>query len=67
MSEQKPPARVKLTRIHTGPEGGVWYAIGTERQWFEFRVTPTGLIRVSEPVTGSHPVFMVQGVCDARD
>ena len=41
--------------------GGVW-ALGTERGWFEFRITPTGYIRDISPVKkGRHPYFTPGG------
>lgn len=47
---------VGLTLVHSD-ERGSWYAVGTKRGWIEFRVTPTGLVRVGPWRSGKHPYF----------
>lgn len=51
-------SQIKLSRIHTSDQG-VWWALGTPRQWVEIRATPTGLLRIGKPQKGPHPYFTI--------
>jgi len=48
---------IKFSKIHVSDRYGGWYAIGTKRGWLEFRVTPSGFIRVGKIEKGKHPYF----------
>jgi len=48
---------IKISRICSDPKLGDWYAIGSKRGWFEFRVTRTGYFRIVETKKGKHPYF----------
>lgn len=56
MSE-KPEPKVAIHKICVEGRFGAWYAIASEKQWVEVRVTPTGLLRVGEVHKERHPVF----------
>ena len=34
---------------------GSGWLVQTDREWFDFRLTPTGLVRLGRPHTGIHP------------
>ena len=49
---------VKVSRICHDLKYGTSFAVGTENQWFEFRVTNKGRIRLYPQVhRGVHPYF----------
>lgn len=50
-----PPVRISIAC--SDPKWGRVYAVATNKGWVEIRVTPSGLLRVSEPQKGYHPVF----------
>lgn len=47
----------KLSLIHEDEKLGTWWAVGTKRGWFEFRITKTGFIRLFGYNKGKHPYF----------
>lgn len=66
MRENRSPARLtefgfeygpaEVTRLCTDGDGGVWIEIATARRRMRIRVTPTGLIRVTEVVAAEADV-----------
>lgn len=47
----------RLSLITTDKKLGTWWAVGTHNQWFEFRITKGGKIRLFGIKKGKHPYF----------
>ena len=47
----------KFSGICLDEKHGDWFAIGTKKAYFEFRITPTGFIRLGKVKTEKHPYF----------
>ena len=47
----------KVSTICLDEKHGDWFAIGTKKAYFEFRITPTGFIRLGKVKTEKHPYF----------
>lgn len=58
---------ILVSAIHSDDKLGTWWAIGTEKQWVEFRTTKTGLIRVGKPNKGTHPYFTIKPLNNTRE
>ena len=48
---------IRVSKICTDKNYGVWFAVGTQKEWFEFRVTRGGKIKVFTVHKGKHPYF----------
>ena len=50
----------RLSKICSDKKLGTWWAIGTKNQWFEFRITNSGRIRLFDIKKGKHPYFTLE-------
>lgn len=48
---------IKLSLITTDKVHGHWWAIGTDKQWMEIRITKAGKIKPSKVRKKKHPYF----------
>jgi hypothetical protein len=58
---------ILVTTIHSDPKLGIWFAIGTEKEWFEIRVTKAGKFRVGTPKKEKHPYFTINNLTPIGD
>lgn len=50
---------IRLSCIITDKKHGTWWAVGTDKEWIEFRTTKAGKIKVITQKKGQHPYFTV--------
>ena len=51
---------IKLSCLTSDKKHGTWWAVGTEKEWLEFRTTKAGKIKVIRQQKGKHPYFTVE-------
>lgn len=57
----------RLSKI-TSDKHGTWWAIGTKNQWFKFRISNTGRIRLLFDIKkGKNPYFKESAIIDTKD
>ena len=48
---------IKVSKITSDKKLGTWWAVGTEKEWLEIRVTKAGKIKPFNVCKGKHPYF----------
>lgn len=51
------PDQLRILCAITDQKLGTVYIIGTDREWMDLRVTPSGLLRPGITQRGKHPMF----------
>lgn len=51
---------IKVSKICSDTKHGTWWAVGTEKQWLEIRVTKAGKIKPFTVNKGKHPYFTLE-------